>query len=503
MRDHAPTVIDTFNGLWDRGSSEEAPLDHFTNCQNINYVGTKGIAVRPGIGIHQDVSLPLSNVKRIYNYPTQTANTLIALVVDNLTGEGKIYHVLDSDTVYGPILTKVGMTDFAFVPYAGRAYISPFSSFAHGDLFVEKGLQNEFVYVYAGDGTAARKAAGVPLAGSLTINNGAAGNTDAGFHLFAWVAETASGYLTPPGAITGFTTAANFSVTNSNVPTSGDPNITKRHLVATKKIDNYSGNTLGYQFYFVPNATIPNDVDNFLESISFFDVDLIEDASYLLDNYAEIPAGAGMTMYRGRLIVYTTYTDISIALVSTQGEPEAISQTEGIIVVTLDGNPITNAQEMRDILYVFKRARTVAYADNGDVPATWEPVTVDSALGASIHGIATVLDSGSASVDKLIIANYKGINIFNGQFTEPELSYKVQGFWTRQNRNEFRKIQIVNEPISQKLYCILPDQRVLVGNYANGMSAKSIRWSPWSFQRSINTMAIVNIDQIILGLDLA
>ena len=391
-RDHEGVKIDQFNGLWRRGDADDTPMDHFSDCENVKFLGSSSFRTRDGIDISQDVAVPLSNVKRIYNYPTLTANTLIVLTYDDVADEGNIYHVVNSTTIFGPILTITGMHDFAFIPYAGRGYISPFNTFVVGELNVEKGLDNEFLYVYAGDGTAARKAAGSPLSGSLTIANGAAGYTDAGFHLFAFVAETISGALTPPGAITGFTTSALSSVSFGTVPTSGDPNITKRHLVATKVITGYDGNTTGYQFFFVPNATINNDTDTFLNNISFFDADLLDDASYLLDNYAEIPAGAVLSIYHNRLVLATTFDDISIVLVSAVGEPEAISQVDGLLIFAPDGNPVTNAQELRDILYVFKRSRTVSFIDNGDVPSSWPLVSVDTALGTFVHGIATVLD---------------------------------------------------------------------------------------------------------------
>lgn len=743
MRDHTPIVLDKFNGLYQRGSVDEVPLDRFTDCDNIRYIATSSFGTRYGIGISQDVDIPLENIKRIYNYPTQSGNTLIVLTYDYLTDMGSIYHYIDETTLFGPILTIEGMTDFAFVPYAGRAYISPFASLlptspdpasavaltldqtsnniepgvhkyaytfltaigettpsplasittlaalanptavplpvddgagsnlltagqtykwkfalsrtltgAHetlagpasmgfvapasdhriaissstgldptlfvvgyrtigggttyyrefivtvaalpdtavgtisdadiianpeepivndtefeavqvnniligppdtigrnlyrteadddqlkllvaiadnttddyldeiadaglgvdapesntatiGDLTVEKGLQNEFLYVYAGDGTAARKAAGSPMSGNMTIANGAAGHTDAGRHIFGFVSETISGYLSPPGLLETFTTNANFSVSFGNVTASGDPNVVARHLVASKVIPNYNGDLEGYALFFVPNATIENNTDLFLNNISFFDQDLLEDASHLFDNFSEIPAGAVLTLYHNRLILGTTFNDISLLLVSEPGEPEAISQIDGLIVVTLDGNPITNARELRDVLYVMKRSRTVSFIDNGDVPSSWPETIIDNALGCPIHGIATVLDSGSASVDALIVCTYQGVTLFSGSYVVPELSWSIEDFWRQLDRHEFRKIQIVNAPIQKEIYIILPDRRLLVGNYGNGMTDKNIRWAPWSFIMGINTIAIFNIDEIIFGADLA
>ena len=501
-RDHQPVVIDQFNGLWQRGDRDNTPLDHFAASNNIKHIGTNAIRTRYGVGISQDVAVPLSNVKRIYNYPTNSANTLIVLTYDEPTNTGEIHHVVDDTTVFGPILSIVGMTDFAFVPYAGRAYISPFATFDVGGLNVEKGLDNEFLYVYAGDGTAARKAAGSPMSGNMTIANGGAGFTDAGFHIFAFVRETISGALSAPGMNEGFVTAAGNSVSFGNVQATGSPLIARRHLVATKVITTFNGDLNGYQFFFVPNATIENDTDTFLNNISFFDADLIDDASHLIDNFDEIPAGAVLTLYHDRLVLCTTFDDISIGLVSAVGEPEAISEIDGLFIVPLDGNPITNAQELRDILYVTKRSRTVSFTDNGDVPSSWPMVSVDNALGSFVHGIATVLDSGSSSVDYLLVATYAGLTMFNGRYITPELTWKVEDFWKNLDRNDFRLIQIVNAPIQQEIYVVLPTGRLFVGNYATGMDPKKIKWEEWSFVPRINSVAIHQIDDIILGADL-
>ena len=500
VRDHQGIVLDTFNGLWKRGNIDKVPADHFSDCNNIDYYGSSSFRTRDGVGISQSVNVPLSNVKRTYNYPTQTANTLIALTYDGTNGN--IYHIV-GQTVYGPLLTIAGMTDFAFVPFAGRAYISPFGDYINGDLTFQKGLAGVSLYVYAGDGTAARQAAGSGLSGTMTIANGAAGHTDAGFKIFGFVSQTVSGYNAPPTILTSFTTSGASSVSFGSIPTSGDPNVVKRLLVSTKSIPTYNGNLSGYQFFFVPNAVINNNTATALNNISFYDADLLSDASHLLRNYTSIPAGAVLALYHNRLIVAATSTDISLALVSQPGEPEAIDKISGLIVVPLDGNPLTNAQEMRDVLYLFKRARTVAYADNGGDPSSWQLILIDPALGTSVHGIATVLDSGGVNVDSMIIATYRGISQFNGRYTAPEadLTWKIDDYWNNIDRNGYGKIQMINSPVQKKIYCVLPSRNLLVGNYANGMNTKAIRWSPQSFLMQVNTVAVQDINNIILGAD--
>ena len=499
LRDHNPISLSKFLGLWQRGDPDNTPLDHFADMNNLQTVGDDW-KTRDGVGLHQDVNVPLGSVKRIYNYPTQTANTLLVLVEDPI-GTGKIYHVVDADTIFGPILTIVGMTDFAFIPYAGRAYLSPFGTFTTGELNIQKGLDNEFLYVYLGAGAAARKAAGDTPAGTLTIANGAAGNTDPGLHVFGVVGETDSGYLSPPIALNTFTTNANLSVSFSTIPVFVGAQWVSKHIVASIVIPSYNGNLEGYQLFFITGATIPN-ATTVLANVSFFDVELLEDASHLFDNFSEISAGAALSLYHDRLCLSTTFDDISIVLISAEGEPEAINQIDGLIIVPLDGNPITNHQELRDIFYVFKRSRTVSYVDNGEEPSSWPFTVIDNALGTSVHGIATVLDSGASSVDFLIVATYAGIHLFNGRYIIPELSTKIKDLWLRQDRNLYRRIQIMNAPIQKWLLCVLPDGRILCGDYANKFDANNIRWSTWNYDIYINCIGIVNIDEIIIGADI-
>ena len=500
LRDHQGITINQFNGLWDQGNPLNTPRDHFWDGENVRFDGNNSIASRNGVDIYEQTASPLGNVVRVYNYITQTANTLLCLVWDGVNGS--IYHVTGPTTVLGPVLTVAGMSDFGFAAYAGRAYLSPFGSFAVGDLYVEKGLQNEVVYVYRGDGTAATPAAGDAPSGTVTVANGAAGNTDAGQHLFGVVYETDTGYLSPPAAFRSFTTSASLSVSFSTIPVSPASNVVRRHIVATKVIPTgtYNGNLTGYQYFFIPNAVVNDNVTTTLSNISFFDADLLEDASYLLDNFDEIPAGAGLNFYGNRLCVWATFDDISLCYVSAAGEPEAISQLDGFITAPLDGNPITYVQELRDILYVFKRNRTFGFAGDVDAaPAEWAMTVIDQALGCPIHGIATVLDSGGASVDYLLVASYSGLTIFNGRYAPMELTWKINSFWLNQNRVFFNRIQVVHDSINKSLYIVLPDRRILVGDYRNGLDPKNIRWAPWRFEFEVNSIALVNIDDIIIA----
>jgi hypothetical protein len=503
MREHEPIRFDSFNGLYNRGVIIDTPMDHFSDCNNLKFIGDNSFGTRDGVGRHQNVASPLANVLRMYNYPTTDKNTLLVL-----TAGGNIYHVVDATTIFGPILTIPTMTDFSFIPYAGRAYITPFTTEVIGGLNRERGLTGNFLYVYKGDGTNARKAAGAAPTTLATIVNGAAGYTDAGIHIFGYVFETDTGYLSAPGGLVAFTTATLLSLDFSTIAVSGDAFVTKRHLVASKVINTYNGDVNGYQLFFIPNGTIADNITTTKSGVSFYDQELLLDASHLSDNFAEIPAGVGLCTYHNRLVIYCDYNNISLGYASSTGEPEAINQIDGVLLFPPDGNPLTNATELRDVLYFFKRGKTGSFIDNGDMPATWPFTFVDNAMGTGVHGLATVLDAGSSNIDYLIISTFKGITMFNGRYILPELTWKVQTLWLSQDfKNKNRIIQMVNDSVNQIIYVVMTDRTVLYGNYANGFDPKNIRWCPWTFEYSpgvqlyVNSLALINVSELLLGCD--
>ena len=492
--------MEQFNGLWARGDIESTPLDHFSDCDNLQGRGPSAFGTRDGVGRHQEVASPLSNILRMYNYPTSDKNTLLVL-----TSGGNIYHVVDAATIHGPILTIATMTDFGFTPYAGRAYITPFKTELVAGLNRERGLQNEFVYVYKGDGTAARKTGGTNPTVAITPAIGAVGgHTDPGIHIFGYVYETDTGYLTAPAGLVSFTTEVDKFVDFTTIDNSPDAFVVKKHLVASKVIEDYDGDVKGYQLFFIPGATIPNNVTTTLANIAFFDQDLLLDASHLIDNFASIPAGVGLATYHNRLVSWAEYDNISVARVSYPGEPEAVNQIDGLLLFPPDGNPLTNGAELRDVLYLFKRNKTGAFVDNGDFPASWPFSFVDHAMGCGVHGIGTVLDSGSSNIDYLLVGTYKGITLFNGTYILPELSWKIQDLWIKQTfKTDFWRIQMVNDSLGSKLYVVLCNRKMMHAEYANGFDPKNIRWWPWSFDAKVNSICLININELLLGCDQA
>lgn len=498
MRDHQPITIEEFNGLWKRGDADSTPPDHFSDCENIAYI-QGGFRTRDGIDIYPAIP----NIVRIYTFNQETGQSLLLL-----DSGGNIYDT-GSPTPTTPILTVAGMTDFGFVSIAGRAFLTPSDG--------RSGLENEFVYVYEGDGSVARKAAGAgptTAEGALAAaNSGGAGNVEAGYHVFGAVYETVSGFLTNIGPDTlPFVLAPGGQAVNlTNIPTRAGTVITRVHIVATKAINPvfWTGDTEGYEFFFIPGAVVNNGTTTL--SVSFFDADLLDSADDLFDLLDEIPASVGLTTYHGRMVSYSEFGgstvsepgfgNISLARVSLVGQPEAMNAVDGLLIFPLDGNPITNAQEFRDVLYLFKQTRTNAWSDNGDVPSSWPMTLLDQGIGCSLHGLSSVLDSGGVNVDYLIISSYAGIVLFSGTYIAPELSWKILDFWLTISRSLYNKIRLINDTANKLLYCCLPDGTIMHGNYSNGLTPKDIRWGLWTFPIEVTDITLADVDTLILAAD--
>ena len=490
-RDHQPVALETFNGWWNR-NEEAAPPDHFTDAENIQFFHS-GFRTRDGLNTY----LGIGRVLRLYTYTMQEGESLLILVEG-----GIIYHAIpgDPDTntddiIYGPILTIPTMTDFAYVAYAGRAYISPHNG--------ETGLENEFLYLYEGDGIAARKAGGAAPISAPVVAIGAAGHVEPGVHIIGVVYETNSGFLTAISPLVAITVAdpGEITLNITNVPVSPSSTVVARHIVASQAIDPelYTGNLEGYQLFFVPDGKIDNNTATSI-NVSFYDAELLDDAWHLLDLFEDIPAGVGLNTYHGRLVSWGEFgEDKSLIRVSYNGEPEAHDQVDGMVILPLDGKPVTYCQEFRDVLYGFKETRTYAINDNGDSPSSWPVTVIDQGIGCSVHGMATVLDSGGVNIDYLIVVDFSGVMLFNGSYLRPELSWKIRDYWLAISRTFFLDMQIYNDSLNQVLYITLPDKRMLIGDYSELLDPKEIKWAKWRFDIETTSITLIETSKLIIG----
>ena len=207
-----------------------------------------------------------------------------------LDSNGNLFDATDSLVV--PILTIAAMTDFSATVLNDRVYISP-----HDGL---RGLPGERVYVY--NGSTIRPAGGSKPPAAPVVVTGGPGNIELGVHCFTVVYESESGFVS--GFPAGFIYTANGStcVNLSAIPI-GPVGTIARHILATKTIIAFNGDSLNQQFFFIPNGTIADNTTTTLDNVNFYDSQLVEEATYVQDALDTIPAGVHISSYLGSLVV--------------------------------------------------------------------------------------------------------------------------------------------------------------------------------------------------------
>jgi len=486
QKDHLPITVDSFRGTFDRGEDDVCPQDHFLDSLNVVFT-EHGVETRKGTVEH----LVVSDIHRIASYK-RIGEADRLLILDSV---GRIW---DSTSLAVPILNIPGMTDFGMVSLYNRAYITPHNS--------NKGLPGQKVYVYEGSGVA-RPAAGAAPIGSpiIATTSTEVGSVEIGKHLFAVSYETISGFLTQPGpaTFTLYDAPGGKKVNLSNIPI-GPAGTVARVLLATKKLaTNYAGDAKNQEFFSIPNGRIGDNVTTVL-TVDFFDADLQAGVDYLLDQLTEIPAGVGIGVYKSRLAVWGTDTNESAVYLSEPGQPESFSATEGF-VLAFPGDAsggVKNCVEFRSQYYLLKGGgKTYVTNEIGDSPAFWEVTNVDLSIGAECHSIAKVLDQNGAALDNFFSADRSGLYLFNGTFSNNELSRKISDIWRRINRLALNQVEIVYDPIKALIYCAVPldsavtPTHLLVGDVDDGIDPDNIRWTTWTFPKRA-TSIVVDLNSI-------
>ncbi len=498
MRDHEPLKLEDFRGYYNRGDIDSCPPDYQLDFFNIRTLES-GFQTRQGI---DGVGAGTVNSVRIYPYfDAGVGDGYLELRTDT-----KIYHVygtINSWTTFQVSNAIAGMTDFEFISINGNAYISPSVNNNLG------GLPGEFVYVYDGGGVnMMRKAAGtgptIAEGAMAAANSATAGNVEAGVHVFGVVYETNSGFLTkigPDNTLPIVTATGTKKVDLTAIPIFGGGGgtlITKRHIVASKLIAaaDYNGDPTSYELFFVPGGTIANNTATTL-TVNFFDSELITSAANLFDLLSEIPASGGLGTYHNRMLAWDNSFGIAACIVSNAGEPEAFNSVNGIITIPKEGTGITYCQEYRDILYVMKFNKIVAFNDNGDVPSSWPDAVIDQGLGCGKRGVATVGIYGGTNVESFVAFNDQGIYSFTGNLTTPELSYVIKDYWSTITPLNINVGQVSGyvDPLHQLLYICIPElNTILVGDWSNGLNAEKIKWQTWVFTKSPKSILLFDKD---------
>ena len=471
--DHTPVPIDKFLGLYGVDNFDDSvPRNFFIDELNTITYGDE-LHTRDGIEISK--ACPIVKKFAIYRRQGEAARVL------GLIGES-IWDLTTNTNIY----TASGMTDFAINYHNNRAFISPHNGIT--------GLPGAFIQIYNGIG-GTRPAGGVaPTAGFNIVQSTTTGVIEKGTHLFAWVFETDSGFVTGPNAEVILELDGEHAVDISNIPV-GPSGTAARRLIASRAIQDYNGNPLAYEMFFVPDGRIPDNITTVLNGVSFYDVDLQLSADYVYDQLDRLPAVLFISTYGARMCYGAPNTDRNSVWVSNPLEPERIHSSAGFLIFDpFETEGVKDATEFRDSLYVMKRDKTYTTRDNGFEPSTWSrPVTLDSSIGCDVNGIARYYDATGSKVEFFTVSSPVGMFRFVGLYEEIPLSRNIKNIWDKIDQTLLNKCITLIDQSKMHIYMTVPIDgngnisHILVGNFENGFNWNSIKWHKWSFTQFLPT----------------
>jgi len=508
LRDHEQVPLGNWKGLYSRGREDSAPLGYFIDSLNTSFVQNE-VKTRDG----STKILTLDNIRRyfIYKRLNETSRYLI------LTTDGEFFDSLYPGT---PLITDAGFLDFSAVNYLNRAYIT-----FHNRV---TGINGSYVYIYQGAGPGTlRQAAGAPPTGvsfSAPISL-SSGNLSAGFYISMVAFETDSGFITAPGPETPAVTECpgGRQIGFDPVPTGPTGTVARRILISKgipAALWAANPNPFGYELFFMPNGRIDDNTTTVWPGIDFFDDDLVDSADYLFDNRATLPSGLGLTVYNNRVVLYGVPGFEHHLFVSRAIEVEVFDETAGFVYLDPSDaiSGVTNAVDMESTLYIQTSNRTYGVVGGDTDPDTWQPVSVDKAIGTSVFGISKILDSRGTSVKRFFQADPGGLYCFeSGTFTDPAFSWNIEDLWKRINKAQFNKVVVAHDAKKYLVYAAVPldsateCSHLLVGDYSNSFNrygeivSAMVRWNLWLFPGDITHIAcdLDSNDQEILKLSLA
>ena len=475
MRDHDPITIRQFLGTFDRGDADSVPPGFFKDSLNVRFL-TNGVESRDGTSL----AIDKSNIRRmaIYKRDGEAQRLLI------LDSAGALW---DSVNMASPILSIAAMTDFSMETMFNRAYITPHNGVT--------GLPGERVYVYEGSGVC-RIAGGAPPTGFSLVcaDSVQSGHCEPGSHVFAVCYETISGFLSKPGGYVTFAPVGGQAVDISGIPV-GPPGTIARQILCTKAIIDYAGDYLNQTYYMVPGGILTNNSATVI-TVSFYDADLQNDATFLLDQLGEIPAGVCIRNYLGHLCVAGENLNPALVRISKAGDPESHDAVEGFATINPgdSGGGVTNLAVYRKQLICFKDERTYVTSDNGQTPAFWGVDDIDPSMGCTCHALGKIRDYGDGTEDRLFVSNRQGLQLFAGTFSDAVVSYDIDAIWARINKKYFYTVEVVVDPYNYIVYCAVPldgaiaPTHLLVGDYQEGMD--KFKWTTWTFPTHPTTIVV-------------
>ena len=320
----------------------------------------------------------------------------------------------------------------------------------------------------------------------------AAGNIAAGTYMVNLVYQTDTGFYTPPagsGISQQVVVASDSSnIVLTNVPVGPDYVVARQVLIAL--VDS-EGNVGDYFFIPSEDGGLINDNTSTTTTLSFFVTDLVEDAEYLFNIRARIPAGQGINIYASRLTLWGFPSpDESILRLSQKGDPETFDETlETIVVNKDDGYLTTNTAILNQQLYIWKQVGIYLTFDSGDDPVNWDVVPVDQSLGCGFRGLSSTAPTVPKGIYSNLVAftNLTGAYLFDGSIIQPEISWKVNDLWQGISTDLTPLIDVLNK----RVYFYSGQGNALIADFTEGIS--KIKWDIWTY---VNNLRMLNINDL-------
>lgn len=485
QEEYQPFPISISHGLYSRGARHHVPDGHLTTARNLTFLAHGQVGIRNSVRtvIEMSSALAGATIVRFHSY-IRTGETPRLIVLDSA---GKFWDVkVDGSVAPINILTIAGATDFTGLTLYNRFYFMP-----HDRVTGMDPASGGALYVYdPGVNVAARKAAGTKPASNLTLAVSATnGNVEPGFHVLAVSFKTNSGFLTAPAGHASVTSPSGTKkkIDVTTIATGGAA-VTARWIWMSKAVKFYDGNLTSVPLFFVKEIADNSTVAlTGASGIDAFDSALGASADKYTFNLEEIPAGVAMCDYDGSLVIVGEKANPSVARVAVSGDPEAFNSADGFISCALgDGEGLKNAASKDGVLFLYKSARSYGIRRLIDTPVNaWgQPDILDVGNGAECFGVARVLESNNPLLaGGLLIHNFAGMHAFNGAFPTFPLTRNIDQFWATALKeatvSDYTRSNTAVDPMNKRIYCCIGN-RLLYGDYKDGLDSENIRWSDWT-----------------------
>lgn len=350
---------------------------------------------------------------------------------------------------------------------------------------------------------------GAPSVGNFNLDSTTdfgSGGVTAGQHFLALVITTRTGQVCPPLRLGwNFTSAANRLITvQFDVSAATPDQYYKLQFAMTAANDSQQG-----RYYIIPQTdnafAIPaGGLTNAVLAINTPDSVLISEGQPLTDLDAnffqgQVINGVSTTLapyivktheQRMSYVVRIPSTTIpgvnmteSAILFSDPGLPQSVGLARSIVQLP-GARPITAVASQRGAYYVFGPTYTYVLYSTPDQPVTWATAQlINDQIGAS--GLNSVCESAGGAY--IIVAAPTGLWILSGgAYSAKPLSWYCED-WARITWAEYLNIgiRVVDLVEEQKILVIAPldtnlePTHILCFDYANGLSAETVRYSLW------------------------